>query len=268
MTTAGLAAPAHAHAERGRVAVALGLAEAVRMVRHPVMLTGLALGTLMMSVAGGDGPSSAFDAPTTGPTFFFGVFAFFAANLVATRDRRADGEEVLAPVPADRLTRTAGACLGALGPALLTTIVMTGVIVAYRILGYFEVEPTLVHLTQGPLSVLGGALLGVLVARWAPYPGAALVVMVAMVAWNLFTSNTSDLAPLGTYTTWAVYTDDGSWAGVHPGSPGWHDAYLTALCGMAAVGALLRDAANRLPLLVLGAALTLAAAGSGWSALP
>lgn len=253
---------------RWPVAVALGRAEAWRMVRHPVALVGLALGALVLVSVGNDSPVEAFDAPTTGPTWFVGVFMFFAANLVATRDRRADAEELLAAAPADRFTRTLATVVAALGPALVTAVAVVVAVGTYELLGFFEVRPGFWHLAQGPVSVLGGALLGIMVGRWAPYPGVALLVMVAMYVWNNVTTGTTGWEPVGTFMAWAVYTDDGSWGGFVPGSPFWHVVYLAALCGMAAVGALLRDVPKRLPLLTAGALLTVSAVLSGWAALP
>ncbi len=253
---------------RRSVALTLALAEAWRIVRHPVALVGFALGVLMLAVVGTNSPVDAFEAPTTGPTYFFGVFAYFAANLVTTRDRRADADELLAPVATDRLTRTLANILAALGPALVTAGVVVVTVGAYDALGFFEVRPDFWHLAQGPVSVLGGALLGIMVGRWAPYPGVALLVMVAMVAWNVVTANSESWGAVGTYASWARYTDDGSWGGLYPGSPFWHVVYLGSLCGMAAAGALLRDVASRLPLLAVGALLTVSAVLSGWAALP
>ncbi len=253
---------------RWPVAVALGRVEAWRIVRHPVALVGMTQGALMIGLVGNDSPVGAFDAPTTGPTYFLGVFTYFAANLVTTRDRRADSEQMLAPAPADRLTRTIGTALAAFGPALVAAVGIALAVVAYDMLGFFEVRPGFWHLAQGPVSVLGGALLGIMVGRWAPWPGGALLVMVAMVAWNVVTANSEGWGPVGTYVSWARYTDDGSWGGLYPGSPVWHVVYLTALCAMAAVGTVLRDVPHRLPWLAAGALLTVSAVASGWAALP
>ena len=255
-------------ARRRTVAGALGGAEAWRIVRHPVTLAGLALFILVNGAVGGDDAVGAFDMPTTGTTYFLGVFTYFAANLVTTRDRRSGGEEMLAPLPADRLTRTVATVLAALGPAVLAVVVVVLVVGAYELLGFFDVRPGFWHLAQAPVSVFGGALLGIMVGRWAPYPGVALLVMVAMVAWNVAASNTENWGPVGTYTSWARYTDNGSWGGYYPGSPFWHVLYLVALCAMAAVGTVLRDVRNRLPWLAAGALLTLSALLAGWAALP
>lgn len=268
MTSLGVALPLALEPRRRLVAVALGSAEAWRMVRHPVALVGLGLWALVTVVVGGDGPSTAFDVPTTAATFNYGVFVYFAANLVTTRDRRADGEEVLAPAPADRVTRTAATCLAALGPALVAAVVVALSVGGYELLDRFEVRPTFWHLAQGPLTVLGGALLGIVVGRWAPYPGAAFLVMVAMVAGNVVTANSETWQPIGTFMAWARYTEDGSWGGVMPGSPVWHAVYLAALCAMAAVGAMLRDVPRRPPWLIVGGVLTVSAVLSGLAAVP
>lgn len=252
---------------RWPVAVALGRAEAWRIVRHPVALVGFGLSTLVIGGIDGD-PGGAFNAPTETPTLIFGVFAFFAANLVATRDRRADGEEVLEPAPTDQLTRTLAMVFATLGPALVAAVGITLTVGAYDLLGWFEIRPTFWHLAQGPVSVLGGALLGTMVGRWAPYPGVAMVAMVAMVIWNGLAVDQT-WRPLGTYMSWTTYyVDENRPAGAYLGSPAWHVAYLAALCGMAAVGALLRDVPKRLPLLTAGALLTVSAVVSGWASLP
>lgn len=253
---------------RWPVAVALGRFEALRIVRHPIALVGLAQGALLIGVFGAQSPVGAFDTSTTGPTYFIGASAYFAANLVTTRDRRSGAEEMLAPAAADRLTRTGAMVLASIGPALVAAAAVVAAFGVYESLGFYDVRPGFWHFAQAPLSVLGGALLGIMVGRWAPYPGAALVGMVTMVAWNIWASNAEQWAPAGTYMAWAVYTEDGSWGGLYPGSPGWHVAYLAALCGMAAVGTLFRDVTHRLPLLGVGAVLTVSAVLSGWAALP
>ncbi len=119
----------------------------------------------------------------------------------------------------------------------------------------------------GPLSVLGGGLLGVMVARWAPWPGAAALVMVALVTVHI--SLPERLRLLGAYVEFARWGEPSwAWAGVIDGSRGWHAIYLLALCGMAATGALLVDARRRMPVLLLGAVLTGCAVVAGWAQLP
>ena len=251
------------------VPVVLGLQEGRRIALHPVALTGLSLNVVTYVAITDNGPRDAFELLSTGPTWFFGVFTYFAAHLVASRDRRAHSGELLAPSPSPEAVRTAALCLGALVPALVCT--------AFVVVGHllnlardlYVVTPSVWHLAQAPLSVLGGALLGIMVARLSAVPGVALLVMVAMVAWNVWVSNRpDDLAPLGTYVSWAAWGPGTDWAGLQPGSPAWHDVYLAALCAMAATGAFLRDATRKLPVLALGSVLTALAVAAGAAALP
>jgi hypothetical protein len=253
-----------------RVAAQLAVPEAWRLIRHPVAVAGLALHLTVVATMADNGPRDAFDVSATGSTFFYGVFVYFAANLVATRNRRARSRELLGPLSAGEHERTLALCLAALGPALLNAVVVLATHLMLELRGLYEVHPTFGHLAQGPLTVLGGALLGLMVARWAPYPGTALVVMVGMFAYNIWLSNdgTGEGGLLGTYVSWARYGPGTVWYGVHPGSPAWHDAYLLALCGMAASGALLRTTPRRWRVLWAGAACTAAAALTGWAQLP
>lgn len=274
MTGALLASEAlePARAREWPAALQLAPREAWRIVRHPIALAGLALNVGVIVAVGSDGGRSAFSGVTTGSTFYSGVFTYFAANLVATRERRSAVEELLAPLPAGPHARTIALCLAALGPALLNAALVTLTFVVFAMRDLFFVTPSFWHVAQGPLTVLGGALLGVLVGRWAPYPGAALVVMVAMVAFNVAVSNGDEqYRSLGTEVSWARWGPDNEtdgWYGYYPGSVAWHDAYLLALCGMAAAGALLRTVTARLPVLVAGGLLTAAMLAAGWAQLP
>ena len=251
------------------VPVAVALLDGRRMLLHPLMIAGAGLFALLTFVERDEGPRAAFEVITIGPTFFHGVFAFFAANLVASRDRRAHSGELLAATPAPRTDRVGGLCLATLVPAAASLAFVLAVDAWNTARDAYVVAPTIWHLTQGPLTVLGGALLGVMVARLTSVPGVPLLVMAAMVAANFWLNNRpATLQPLGTFVPWPVWVDGGGWAGVHPGSPAWHVVYLTALCAMAATGAFLRETTNRVRVLVIGAGWTALAAVAGAVQLP
>jgi hypothetical protein len=269
MSTASLAAAPGAR--RGSplpVWVVLGTIEVRRLVRHPVFLGCLAFMAITAGVDLRPGPREAYSVTTGVASFFLGPFTFFAANLLASRDRRHRTEEWLSALPARRQQRTGAALLACFGPAAVATLLMLVAYVGFSAAGIFVRDPHPLELLSAPLCVLGGGLLGVMVARWAPWPGAAALVMVALVVVHV--SLGERLRLLGAYVEFARYapTSLSDWAGVIDGSRGWHVVYLVALCAMAATGALLVDARRRLPVLAVGGALTACAVVAGWAQLP
>lgn len=267
MTTAVLAARPAAGALP--LSVVLGLQEGARIVRHPIALLGLLYTAVTVLVVGDNGPRDAFDVLSVGPTFSYGVLVYFAAHLVATRDRRACTTELLSATPAPVTHRVAGLCVAALLPAAVCAGFVAGVHVMQTARDLYVVAPGVWHLVQAPLTVLGGALLGIMVSRWTTLPGAALLVMVAMVAANVRISNAGgSLGPLGTQVSWAVWGDGREWVGLHPGSPAWHAGYLAALCAMAATGAFLRAATHTWRVLAIGAGFSAVAVVTGVLQLP
>lgn len=253
------------------VAREIAVVEARRLVTNPLVLLGVALYAAMIVVSSGAGPGSAYDGLVTGPTFFLGVFAYFAAHLGASRPWRHHCTEQQASLPVPPLASTAGLCLAAVAPALLAAALSAATMLWYASVPVdLPVWPSPGELAAGPLTVLGAALLGTMVARWLSFPTAPVLVMVAVIAVTFVLTEAAGgrYSMLSPYTTFSVYVPDGSWAGHTPGSPGWHAVYLAALCGMAAAGALLRDAARWYLPLSGGAALTGVAVVAGIVQLP
>lgn len=253
------------------VPVVLGLQEGRRIVLHPIALAGAAATVAVFLSQADNGPRDAYDTVVGAPTFFYGVFVFFAAHLVASRDRRSGSRELLAPVPSTARARVAALCLAALVPALVcgAFVLLADESNATREL--YAVHPTAWHLAQPPLTVLGGALLGTMVARLTAVPGVALLVMVSMVlvdAW--LDSRPETIGLLATYVTWPEYGQGPTsvWWGIQPGSAPWHVAYLVSLCAMAAAGSFLREARRTWLVLLAGAACTAAAVATGLQQLP
>ncbi|MGY5890627.1 hypothetical protein ACJTNI_00475 [Blastococcus deserti] len=253
------------------VALRIAVGEARRIATGPLVLAGAGLYCAMVTVASGQGPGSGYDGLLTGPTFFIGVFTYFAAHLAASRPRRDGCQDEHTSMPAPAVARTAGLCLAAFGPALLSVALM-GLISAWYAAGRLDlpVWPSAGELAAGPLTVVGGALLGVLVARWLPFPTAPVLVMVAVVATTLALNEgwSGRYALLSPYATFSVFVPDGSWGGHTAGSPAWHAVYLAALCGMAAAGAVLRDARRPAVPFVAGVASFLVAVVAGAAQLP
>jgi hypothetical protein len=269
MSTASLAvAPSAGPRSALPVWVVLGATEVRRVVRHPVFLGCLAFIAITAGVDLRPGPREAYSVVTGVASFFIGPFTFFAANLLASRDRRHRTEEWLSALPAGSQQRTAASLLACFGPVGIATLLTLVAYVGFSAAGIFVRDPHPLELLSGPLCVLGGGLLGVMVARWAPWPGAAALVMVALVAVHV--SLSERLRLLGAYVEFARYaeTNLSDWAGVIDGSRGWHVVYVAALCAMAATGALLVDARRRLPVLAVGGVFTACAVVAGWAQLP
>jgi hypothetical protein len=196
---------------------------------------------------------------------WFGPATFFAANLVASSARRGHADSQLAAAPTGAQARTFAICLAVLGPAAVAAGFAA-------VLWLVEHAGTTLDGAQGPgelaalpLCTLGAGLLGVAVARWLPWRGAALLVMLALVAWVVAVGNRDDLRWIGPWSVSQGFFDD---PGLAAGSQGWHAVYLLGLGLLAAVAALLRYPSHRRPLLALGAALWIGTLAACWAQLP
>ncbi len=250
------------------VPLVLGLQEGRRIVLHPLALLGLLLTVLPIAVIGDNGPRDAFEVFLVGPGSYYGVLVYFAAWFVASRDRPARTGELLAAAPVSASSRVAGLCAAALAPAAVCAALVLATHAVQSARDLYVVAPGPGHLAQPVATVLGGALLGVMVARLTRIPGAALLAMIAMIAIDVWLSNLRNGALLGTFMTWTVYEPGSQWTSLNRGSAAWHSAYLLALCAMAAAGAFLRDAQRRWRVLAVGAASAAAAVVTGILQLP
>jgi hypothetical protein len=242
--------------------------EARRLTLHPIFLVGAAVSVTVFgfTTLADESRRDVIGAVDSMPTFFAGVLGLFAANLVATRDRRAGSRELLTPLPAREHDRTRALIIACLLPAVLTLALVLTFHSLYLGLGFYAEVPAPGLLLQAPVTVLGGCLLGVLAGRWAPTRATAVLLVVSLVAFNVWTEGNNPTRRLfGFMTSWLQWTTKtpNKDTALIPGSPLWHVGYLAALCGLAAVAALLRTAPRRSGLLAVGAALAAAAVLSG-----
>jgi hypothetical protein len=260
---------------------ALARVEARRFARHPLFLFGtgtvavLAVIQLVQQSGGGGSPIGAVVVIA----FLVGVFGFVVAHRLTTSMRRT--ADLAGTAPLGRQQRTAALCLACLVPfavgcvatafMLVTQIVWppVGIPVTAHVASFRD-EPDLALVTailaMAPVATLGGPLLGVAVARWAPFRGSALVGVVALLF--LCAADGDASRPWNLLAPWPILYEEQtagnsekmatSWLLPHISAP-WVLGYVLCLCGLAVVAALLRDRANRRQLLWTGGVLAVCA---------
>jgi hypothetical protein len=234
-------APTRRHAGLDNV-VDLAAVQARRLLRHPALLLSLLWVVVGVGLGLPDTPYERYSAVTGMLIFIAGPAMFFASNLVASSERRSGADDWTPALPMAPAARILGLLMAGAVVAAGSLVVDLLVI---AVAGRSEGGPPLhwAHVASVPVAILGAAVLGAAVARLLPWPGAPLVVMVGLVAGNIWTENHQPY--LGLYVDFAVWTDTEAIPAMHPGSPGWHLVYLVALVALAACGALLRDARRR-----------------------
>ena len=264
--------------------LALARADARRYARHPLFL--LPCAVLVAAMADnlvqrrGGGTNPMVDTMTI--AFLLGVFGFVVAHRLTTSLLRT--RELAGTVPVGQQTRTLSLCLACLVPAaagVACAVFMLVVNAAWPPDGippgapvswfrdYSAVDVLATLLLMGPLAALGGPLLGVAVARWAPFRGSTLLGVVVLVVATAVPASDEPGGPERLASAWPVLMDEHIVHGkvvsttfVTDIEPVWALGWVLCLCGLAAVAALLRDPGHRRALLAAGAVLTLGAATS------
>jgi hypothetical protein len=254
-----------------RTILTLALADARRFARHPLFLLGVLVevAILVVQVVRNEVVSVVPLEDTVFHAFLIGVFGFVVAHRLTTGLQPA--QELPDTVPTSDRRRTVALCLACLVPfaagLVLTFVWLVGGALwppeplppAETVAWFGDVPgPPLVAalLASLPLATLGGPLLGVAVARWAPFRGSALVGTVLLVVGCAY----GDALPGSWFAAspWANMGDSLVVDGIIRGSwlregvvMGWHLLYIACLCALALLAALLRDETDRRRLLVV-----------------
>lgn len=234
----------------------------------PRLITVLAAVVLLRSALAAR-PSTAYDGVNQTVGFYWAMTGLFVLILVATVGGRDRDHEALAALPAGGRTRVVGWTV----TLLLASLVVYGLagLRRWRVggAGYDALLPNTWELAQVPLMILGGGLLGLLVARLLPVWAAVPVATVGAIVWTGALGATRDWVMLAPMYEWVKYDERNAAAAVlHPGSFGWHNAFLLGLCGLGLVAALLREPGPRRALFVSGVVLTGATVAAALLALP
>jgi hypothetical protein len=225
----------------------LAMAEARRLLRHPVMVGGFALWaalTTFGTLLGHPRARDVFEAVGSTQSWTPGLPAIFVAYLVATRERRSGTLDVIGSLPVRDLDRVRGLCLASLGPGLVALVLNVAAMVALDARHGFPAAVSPAHVLLPPLTVVGAVLMGVMVAVWAPFPLAPALATILMIAFHVVVETGEPGHLFAPAVFWAAWPQAGGeyWIGYLTGSPWWHLLYVAGLCGLAAAAALLRVA--------------------------
>ncbi|MEP7019263.1 MAG: hypothetical protein ABI808_01335 [Pseudonocardiales bacterium] len=174
---------------------------------------------------------------------FVPLIALFPASLVASSARRAGAEETLAALPVSQRGRSAALLLACLVPA---TIASAAVAVGWWLdstAASTGDHPATLYGT--PLLYLGVGALAVAAARWLPWPGVALALVVGLWSWvGVVVQQDNAFAVLT--APYLVLSDTAKNVSIIGFSDAWHTAYLAGLVALACVAALYRDDLRRM----------------------
>ena len=143
------------------------------LVRHPAFIGGLVVFVPLMALIGmgfdeGAGVLSQEDGALNLLLVPLGWSAIVAANLCTLRSRRYGTDELLGPDTVPVGSRTAAHLLACLATLPVSVGLAAAFVLQKKLLGW-EGWPRVEVFALGPLIVLGGAVLGVAVARWLPW---------------------------------------------------------------------------------------------------
>lgn len=238
--------------------------EARRLARNPIFLTGvvLAFGVLALIVVVNEDPVfvDLLSIPVL-PAFFIGLTSLIATNRL-TRSTEA-AVEAVGTAPGTEAQRTAAVAVACLVPFAAGLLFTVAEILVARTVGIAEQEwwfGTLpdwqvwsILLALGPVACLGAALLGVVSGRWLAFPGAAAVMVVAVVAVSFGGAMPlayGDSSELRLWVPWAMWhsgsMEDGT-AVLFAGNPLPYLGYVLCLCAAAALAAVWHDGTARTP---------------------
>ena len=238
--------------------------EARRLALHPIFLTGVVLSfavfALMAYLEKEPALTDLLSMPVI-PAFFLGL-----TSLVATARLTRSTEsavEAMATAPGSEARRTTALAIACLVPFAAGAVWIAAMLVLAQLRPpmpqewWFGTMPDWqvwsILLALGPVACLGGGLLGVLTGRWVRFPGAAAVVVVALVAIDMVAQipvAAGEHSQLRLWVPWAMFhsgSDSDGTQTLFNGNPAAYLGYLLCLCAAAALVAVWHDRTARTP---------------------
>ncbi|MFC5177829.1 hypothetical protein [Nocardioides taihuensis] len=238
--------------------------EARRLARHPAFVIGVVLAFLALGLSFGLNDNPAVTDLLSGlviGAFFIGLSSLVATARLARSTESA--EEAVGTAPGSQARRTTAlalACLVPFAAGVVWCVVYLALIAQqdttpqewwFATMPDWQVWCLVVGL--GPVSCLGGALLGVVSGRWLHFPGATAVVIVGLAAFEMVLQGVAGEGPhswVRLFVPWASFhtgTNPDGTATLLQGNPAFYLGYQLCLCAAAWLVAVWRDTTARTP---------------------
>lgn len=227
-----------------RVVAAIGRREASLLLGHPALVVSVVLVAVAWWLDSGDGAVVLFQRDVSAALWL--VLAawglLLATHLAVLRDRRNDAAELVASLPVTPAARTAGHLLASLVALPLSAALLALWYVVELQRPATTGTPRLAELAVAPLILLGAAVTGVLVARWAPIVVAGPLAVLATIVVQLGLAEGADVR-------WRQLNFVTSFDKIDPRldvrDAGWHLVWLAGLVMLGVVLALARHGRSR-----------------------
>lgn len=247
----------------GRTAVALARFEGRKLLRHPAFLVGMALTPWLLLMATSDTGDAwvHFEMAIALGLVPLGWLTMVAANLGALRSRRHRTEDLFRSLPTSPAVRTTAHNLSALAtvPVAAAFAAVCAVLVQVNADPRGSFAPA--ELATGVLLVVGGGVVGVVVARWLPRPAVCLPALAATV---FLQGKLTDFAPSPARWLSFVVEPLSSFVNIEPRPAGWHLGWLAAWIALLGVIGVARHGTPR-PLGAVALGVAVVALGAGFA---
>jgi hypothetical protein len=245
-----------------RSVAALGRVEARQLLRHPGTRVGLLLTAFFSYLVYSEdaGADALFDpANTFGASLLLLAWGLLiAANLGALRSRRSGTDELVASTPMRPATRTLGHAVGALAGVPVAVVALGVSFAVWQFRPATIGAPPSALMLNIVLLVAGGAVVGVLLARWLPYPAVGAVGVIATIVLQ------SNLGHEHPQWRWLHFAPGDTYATPFDVGPaGWHVVYVAALVALGIILAVARHGLAR-PVTIALAVVVAVLGATGW----